>query len=241
MGTVNRRAFSLFELLVAIAIVMVALAIILPVYKGVVRSNREVTCVSQMRSTGTALIAFAGDHQGWLPPVRRDFTPKLNDRFPALYWTSLVSPYFQKSYYDQVGQTFMRCPERPVHDPVRDPKNNYSYGVTYAKASGYDVVIDGSLIRSGVYTIPGRVLPLRELATTYILADAAASSAPMTEWPHPSGWFGVKPDLNKVAFVHGGKGETARSNFLRGDGSIRTLTVAEWKANEGGIWGEPWP
>ncbi len=231
----------MFELLVSIGIVFVILAVAIPFYRAVVRSNRQATCVTQMRSIGTALFAYAGDHQGWLPPVRRDYNPKLNDRFATLYWTSLLSPYFQVSYTDQVGQTFLRCPERPVHDPVKDPANNYTYGLNYSKASAYDMVVDDALIRSGAYTIPGRVLPLRDLAGTYILSDAAASAAPFTEWPHPSGWFGVKADLNKIAFVHGGKGDAACANFIRGDGSIHSLSVAQWRANEGGIWGAPWP
>lgn len=233
------RGFALIELIVCIIIVAVLMGVTLPLYSTFRSGAREVKCVAHLKQCGVALTAYAGENQGWLPPIRRDYSPKLENRYATLFWTSLIASYLQKSYVDQAGQTFLRCPERATLNLSAEPENNYTYGLTYGKASGFDTVVEGQVVRAAVYS-NNRIAALRDLAVTYILADAHASQYPQTDWPHPSGWFGITGELNKVAFVHGGRGGMARANFLLGDGSIRSLTVEEWRNNQGGIWGEPW-
>ncbi len=64
-----RPAFTLFELMVAVTIIAMLLAMLLPVL-GVVREQADATrCLGNLRQCGLASGAFSADHQGYLVPA----------------------------------------------------------------------------------------------------------------------------------------------------------------------------
>ena len=65
-----RRAagFSLIELLVAVAIIVVLAAILLPVVSAVRGTALQVACAGQQRQIGVALLLYAQSWAGILPP-----------------------------------------------------------------------------------------------------------------------------------------------------------------------------
>lgn len=235
-----KNGFSLVELLVVIAIVAVLAVLLFPAVKGVIDSSKAAGCVSNMRQIGAGLIAFANDNKGYLPRT----TYYSDTGIANEYWTTRIKGYLDIDGPSlQIGQTIMRCPARPPHNPSGG--ENYTYGLNYGKAAA----IDGSF-----YDL-GRVRPLMQLGSkVYIMADAHALNVPAVLWPGPNGYWpltadrngdgipdtasGEASDYNGIKFVHqGGKA----ANFLFGDGSVRMYTIRQWSENENGMWGELWP
>ena len=63
----SRAAFTLIELLVVIAIVAVLAAILSPVVSKMQIASRNLQCENNLRQIGTAMLAYAGDHNALLP------------------------------------------------------------------------------------------------------------------------------------------------------------------------------
>lgn len=68
---VCQRGFSLIELLVVIVIVAILFGMLLPVVELVRSAARRSVCSSQQRQILMAVIAYAGDQDGWLPDASR--------------------------------------------------------------------------------------------------------------------------------------------------------------------------
>ena len=63
----SRSGFTLIELLVVMAIIALLIALLMPTIETALERAREVKCMSNLRKIGTAMIYFAGDHDGHLP------------------------------------------------------------------------------------------------------------------------------------------------------------------------------
>lgn len=63
-----KRAFTMAEVLIVVAIIAILGAIALPVYSTAKRSAQNTGCVSNLRQLGLALGLYANDNQGWAPP-----------------------------------------------------------------------------------------------------------------------------------------------------------------------------
>ena len=65
----NRRAFTILELLVVLAIVAILAALIYPVGNRVVESGRAAACVSNLRQLGAALNLYLSEHEMTMPAL----------------------------------------------------------------------------------------------------------------------------------------------------------------------------
>ena len=63
----RRDGFTLLELLAVMVIVAILAALLLPVLAQAQRQADSVRCVAQLGKIGTAIAAYAGDHDGLLP------------------------------------------------------------------------------------------------------------------------------------------------------------------------------
>lgn len=63
-----RRAFTLIELFVVVVIIAMLLAMLLPVIRSIRDAAMSVSCKSQQRQIGIALLLYADLHEGFLPP-----------------------------------------------------------------------------------------------------------------------------------------------------------------------------
>jgi prepilin-type N-terminal cleavage/methylation domain-containing protein len=65
----RRRAFTLFEMLVVIAIIVVLLSIILPIMPRAREHARQVQCMSNMRQVTQALLQYTADSENYFLPL----------------------------------------------------------------------------------------------------------------------------------------------------------------------------
>lgn len=81
----DRNAFTLIELLVVIAIIVALLAILLPSMSRSVDTTLVAVCGSNQRQLGTAVLTYAADHRGAIPPYR-DITPTTLNALHVSRW-----------------------------------------------------------------------------------------------------------------------------------------------------------
>lgn len=87
-------AFTLIELLVVISIIAVLAGILMPVLGKIQVSSRTVQCQSNLRQIGSALIAHAGEHDGFLPTAGGVVPYRSIDPATGLPgWTQQLEPY----------------------------------------------------------------------------------------------------------------------------------------------------
>ena len=67
MAASSKRAFSIIEILVVIAIISVLAAVLLPILGRAKAKAYRVRCVSQLGQIGQAFINYAQDHNERLP------------------------------------------------------------------------------------------------------------------------------------------------------------------------------
>ncbi len=64
----SRTAFTLVEMLFVIAIIGVLAMLLIGSFNYILMRSETVRCINSMRQMASALHAYRGDHDGWLPP-----------------------------------------------------------------------------------------------------------------------------------------------------------------------------
>jgi len=98
----EKKAFTLIELLVVVAIIVVLIALLLPALGAARRSAKTVGCLSNLRQTGVALVAYASEFGLCLPPGE---TPNY-----ASDWQRILSDYVAPTAGGTTNTKMMRCP-----------------------------------------------------------------------------------------------------------------------------------
>ncbi len=150
----TRRGFTLVEMLVVIAIILVLIGLLLPALATTRESARSTQCLSNLRQLYLATMQFAGVNNGILPPFRwPDATRRVVIRFNDAEavevmrprWPSLLSEFaqgvFDLDQLRQIQQSTGRidddlavvtnrifiCPNAPERVAVRSLGYGYNY------------------------------------------------------------------------------------------------------------------
>ena len=112
------RGLTLVEVLVALCVLSILLAIILPVYVSARRRGEDMTCLSNLRQTGLALSLYTADYDSHYPTavvaVFQGDTPAQSDQT----WRDMLLPYLKTAHFPEcpiaVPSTEMRLNARAI-------------------------------------------------------------------------------------------------------------------------------
>jgi len=125
----RRRAFTLIELLLVIAIVALLIAILLPAIQRVRRQARTVACQSNLRQWGVVFSIYTGDNDG---------------KFPRLHFVVMDAdetwPYIFRAYYSDSNDLLL-CPVATRSELRPDqPVPVDIYGQVGSKSTAWKIV-----------------------------------------------------------------------------------------------------
>lgn len=147
-----RKAFTLIELLIVIAIIALLAAILFPVFQRARENARRSSCQSNLKQIGLAITQYVQDNDERLPMGGTLSTANVNPGAAAYsWWRVSVFPYVKNA------QIF-DCPSR-----YRRPSINYYQTMTYT-TGGQNLVLPGTW----TYGANATVFPLDSGSTNTI-------------------------------------------------------------------------
>lgn len=100
-----RRGFTLIELLVVIAIIAILAAILFPVFAQAREKARQVSCLSNFKQTGLALLMYAQDYDEQFPSGSQQIAGQPVDvNLDGQGWAGQVYPYSKSA-------PILKCPD----------------------------------------------------------------------------------------------------------------------------------
>ncbi len=145
--------FTLIELVVVIAIILILGAILLPVFEQATKRAEAVSCLSNLRSVGMAGMMYADDYDDQYPPAILE----IPNSSVSYCWDVLLLPYLG-------SELIFICPadENPTPGPSWTCSIPHSYGMNLdvGMIGGYA----GASLRRWQVSQPGRTIFFFELA-----------------------------------------------------------------------------
>lgn len=237
-----RRGFTLTEMLVVIAVIAILMALLFPVYSIAREKARQNACLTNLKQIGTALTAYAQDHDGVNVLSHERFLSFLANT-PATY-AHLLLPYTRSSIVYACG-SHPTVPTFPQPVPLQ---------ISYAINANNDDVLEGTSAnrqrncRSGNnqprpcvgfagiaqirITRPERLLAVMEAPTennpTLVPPNGWRVYDPATDPTSLACWLQALPVdnptdcwTNQPIFLPSGQRHTGGSNFLFADGTAK--------------------
>jgi prepilin-type processing-associated H-X9-DG protein/prepilin-type N-terminal cleavage/methylation domain-containing protein len=194
-------AFTLVELLAVIVIIGLLAAVIVPVISQARTRAQTATCVNNLRQIGTAMLLYAQNNKGKLPPARDDSQDAWNQKM----WQWQILPYLemkqnQASAIEAVYGGIFHCPGKTNYDiDSTDGRSRTCYAMNTFAVSG------SSIVQRSLNSLqqPPRTLLVSDTNTTsYLLRNSD---------------YLYKNDVD-IALWHAGK-----NNMLFADGHVEAL------------------
>jgi len=150
-----RRAFTLVEMLVVIAIIVVLAALLLPVLGRARGAARRVTCVNKLHQINLALISYADDHSNSLLAATNDY---------HIYFTyrQAIRPYLSQNG-SSTNNALFACPEDNI-DCAMPAITDFFYpevvagrGLSHLKQTDYSsYIFNGEAARAAGSRVTGK-------------------------------------------------------------------------------------
>jgi prepilin-type N-terminal cleavage/methylation domain-containing protein/prepilin-type processing-associated H-X9-DG protein len=224
----KRRAFSLLELLIAIAIIAVLIGILIPTIAGVRRQSKSVACQSNLRSIGQALVMYQNNNRGWVYPVMNDAFGVIglglnvppHERWPMKVFKVESAP--MPPTYDVAGYDMEQAGE-PQYDPAPYTPPVLLCPADEKPAQAHSYVLNNHLADEGIRA--GKTI--RGVSSSEIVVAGE-------KFTNARDYYMEYGDYDRVVDpVRHGSG--AGSNYLYLDGHVATRLAKEARA---GI--DPW-
>lgn len=218
----SKRAFTLVELLVALAVLSVFAALIFKAGMAGQKKAASAKCVGNLRFLGNTVFAYTAENNGQLPQgFQGSGSPE---------WFRTLAPYAHVPENLRLGIDIYPCPTKNTVG------TEYSvYGANYPHVFALNPGQTGSSwMETGVRrlgTVDGRAFMLADAWNAFVYTPLL-----WTLTKDQDGDGVADSNHNKYAgldFRHDGKG-----NFLLLNGSIIQLTPREWAKNENNVWGK---
>lgn len=122
-------AYTLVELLIAIAVVVLLLAILSPVFPRMRQTGIQAQCAANLRQFGVLFGVYVADHNGVMPVARLDYLDA-DGKAKTDVWFRYLYPYVNNSLRDK-DHPYMVCPARQESEP-------YPYSYAMERSAGSD-------------------------------------------------------------------------------------------------------
>lgn len=206
--------FTLVELLVVIAILALLAAIAFPVFGSMREKSHLATCLSNLRQIGTAVMQYAADHNGSLPPNVTSDDPSAGGH--SLTYPQLIAPYMGQPEGGTLQSTVFCCPAADKNRPAWEGVGfRPDYGANERRQEGPGRI--GVFARQawGANVPALKMAMIRQPARCLMVADAClASGVKSGDWllnlPALSGTSAAVPP-SKLGPRHGYDGTNSLS------------------------------
>lgn len=212
-----RRAFTLLELLIVIAIIAILAAILFPVFAQAREKARQTACLSNLHQVGLATIMYAQDYDEIMPGT--DFGGEEGDPGPEYFWGDLLQPYLK-------NRQILTCPSASIPLRYTSPLPNFPQGISLEWSYNYAIndIRDIHEVRLGAAHMP--LSAFTKPAETLLIVDGW----PATDDPGEEG----QPERQEIRWVwglrdavhnpldDGNPRHSARFNFVACDGHAKT-------------------
>jgi len=194
------KGFTLIELLVVIAIIAILAAILFPVFAKVREKARAITCSSNEKQMGLAIMQYSQDYD-------ECYVPRYVDQADGngQVWTQLIQPYCK-------SQHLFQCPSNPRKDDLYccGAPGYTSYG-----ANVQGVIMDVSYVPGNAHT-PVTMSAISNPSQVIGVVESTSHYADFNiDWSY---WWG-QPDNGDVGCLF--LGHTGTSNYLFMDGHVK--------------------
>ncbi|MDD3926051.1 MAG: prepilin-type N-terminal cleavage/methylation domain-containing protein [bacterium] len=213
----KENGFTLMELLVVIAVIAILASILFPVFNKVREKGRQVTCQSNLRQIGMAMLMYAQDYDSCLPMYQSG----------GYFWYFRLSTYLSRPLNQAVGVNYLICPSLDSEkEKTYGVTGTVSYGANYGnvfnttKPCGVDEIslktfLVGDAVGTNIYS--PKTYPFK------VDSDGDGINDTTATWSLP---------YNRMITRHNGG-----ANFVFADGSVRWIALSKWLANSDDIWG----
>lgn len=208
-------AFTLVELLVALAILALLAGLVVPAVSGALNRAKATECFTRMRQLGTAVLLYTQDNQGRFPRSSHSAAANREEG-----WTTSLEPYLCGKKSD--GK--FCCPCSASRTPGA---HSYGLNVFFELDQKGDSYLGKPSTWHTLQQVP-------RPARTILFAEAPSASGGMAADHFMSHqWSSLQAVKNAVAHDrHAGK-----SNFLFVDGHAEPLTAAAtFAARDNNLW-----
>lgn len=211
------RAFTLIELLVVIAIIAILASILFPVFAQAREKARAITCVSNMKELGLALIMYQQDYDdNFCPPLAWMPIGNFSPVNSPMTWDRLIYPYMKN-----VG--ILTCPSDIYSPTVLTYLGRVKRSYTMPGAFGWCWFCGNGGIQNNYpcsnngtfgceYTVP--VAAASYPAITVMLYERDNCNSQTGWW----NWCSVGDGTNELALRH-----MAMSNLVYADGHVHPV------------------
>ncbi len=210
----SRRAFTLLEMALVCALLGVLASLLIPAVRSAQVMLARAGCLSNERQIGLALLTYAGENDGLLPPS----THTTGRRYIAQSWIYQLEEYLGN--FDKVRV----CPAEPAgrRKLIREMRAT-SYVLN-------ELVVDDDTYR--------QMRRLPRPAETLLLFILSESRNPSQTWDHAhtgdwTSWSRALSDVEVDRHRSGPRsGDRMRgsANYLYADGHAENLTAAEFRS-----------
>lgn len=228
----NRRAFNLVELLIAVAIMAVLVSVLLPALLHARRASQTTVCASHMRQLGTAFQSYVQDHRRF---PKTDSTPEWRysgvdfvgpERVPMLSANRPLNIFYSDKLPATSGEFLasFKCPaDRGLWRMGNDPRNPGASVI--GDRSCYEFY--GNSYRANTLLMDSTLAGIDALARPLAEHDITVSPARLLVAGDAVWYYATRPEGNPESSLDASWHSEPRSgNMAAWDGSVRHVTFS---------------
>lgn len=225
----NRRGFTLVELMIVAATLALLAALLFPVFNSAKDAAKRASCLSNFRQGALASQLYQGDYDDGFMLTHQQFSSR-NDPTVDRTWVQLLMPYARSMAIYRCPGDYTRKNTESVYEPALGvgDTNTRMYLESLRSNLGYNFQYLAPVIRQGAswQTVPRTYAMAADPSQTVLFADSAYE----VENGHPrgGGHYLVTPPCRYVSTVNG-----QRDSFAMSAGEVEFYSPeAGWPGDE---------